>query len=262
MKFRVFVPAISIALAACGGSGGSSASGSGDESAALVKAGQALEAKLGAPGEKSEMPGADDADVKAFDVQAEKGLADLGTPSMPVAGLDSYDRLCGSSAKIVAAYVSAGLGPVQDGLPMDDKAKVAKMTENANRYMHQMFSPLLYSAHCTAMHLPPIEKSLADQDLSSKAGAIAQVRGGAFGQANGLLQMAASGDIDSGRRQKVLDLLVRDAGNFAIVLNQAQRQQLAQAAQQIGQALPDTKAQTDKIASALTAAPCGKLCTI
>ena len=262
MKFRNFVPALSIAVAACGGAGSAPANGAGDESAALVQAGQALEAKLGAPGEKSQMPAADDAAVKAFDAQAEKGLADLGTPAMPVAGLDSYDRLCGSSAKIVAAYVSAGLGPVQGGLPMDDKAKSAKMTENANRYLNQMFTPLLFSAHCTAVHLPAIEKALGGQDLSGKAGAIAQVRGGAFGQAHGLLQMAGSGDIDAVRRKKVLDLLVRDAGNFAVVLNQAQRQELAQQAQQIGQAMPDTRAQTDKIASALTGSACGKLCSI
>jgi hypothetical protein len=232
------VCAAALLVAACSGGGGS---GNGDADA-LVKAGAALEAKLGAPGEKADMPGSDDPDVKAFNGQAEKGLTELGTAAMPVDGLNSYDRLCGSAAKITAAYVSAGIGSVgSGGLPMNDQAKVAKMTQNSQRYMDQLFTPLLYSAHCTAVHLPSIEKAVSDQDVKEKQAALAKVRGGAYSQASGLLQMAASDDIGADRRKKVLDLLARDAGNFATVFSQAQRQEFGQMVQQIGQAQPDAK---------------------
>lgn len=251
--------ALALVLAGCGGKTGEKA---GDGSEALAKTGAALEAKVGAPGEKAEMPGADDADVKAFDAEAEKGLAALGTAAMPVDGLNSYDRLCGPAAKIAAAYVSAGVGATGGGLPTDDKAKVAQMTKNAERYMPQMFTPLLYSAHCTAVHLPSIEKALAGQDLKGKEGAVAQIRDGAFGQANGLLQMAADPSLDAARKKRILDLLARDAGNFATVLNPERRQALGQGADAVAQAWPEGKPQAERIKAGLTGAPCGKLCSL
>ena len=251
--------AAALLAAACSGGGGSGGSGDTD---ALVKTGAALEAKLGAPGEKADMPGKDDPDVKAFNAAAEKGLTELGTSAMPVDGFDSYDKLCGSAAKITAAYVSAGIGSVgSGGLPMNDQAKVAQMTQNSVRYMDQLFTPLLYSAHCTAVHLPSIEKAISDKDLTGKTEALGKVRGGAYSQATGLLQMAASNDIGADRRNKVLDLLARDAGNFATVFSQAQRQEFGQMVQSVGQSLPDAKAQTDKIKAGIDAAPCGKLCS-
>lgn len=253
---------LALLLAGCGKTGAGSAGGGSDETAALVKAGQALEAKLGAPGEKADMPGVDDPDVKAFNEAAQKALTDLGTPAMPVAGLDSFDKLCGSTAKITAAYVSAGVGAVgEGGLPMNDQAKVAKMTENSNRYMNQLFVPLLYSAHCTAVHLPAINKELEGRDLTGKTEGIAKIRNGAYGQAAGLLQMAGSNDIDAGKKKQVLDLLARDAGNFGTAFTSEQKQALVQGAQQIGAADPQAKAQTDRFATDLQKAQCGKLCS-
>jgi hypothetical protein len=250
---------LALLLAGCGNTGGGSG---GDETAALVKTGQTLETKLGVPGEKSDMPGVDDPDVKAFNAAAEKGLADLGTSAMPVAGLDSYDKLCGSAAKITAAYVSAGVGAVgPGGLPMNDQAKVAKMTANSIRYMNQLFVPLLYSAHCTAVHLPAVNKELEGRDLTGKGDGVAKIRNGAFGQANGLLQMAASSDLDADKRKRVLDLLARDAGNFGSAFNAEQKQALVQMAQQLGATNPQAKAQTDSFAADLQKAPCGKLCS-
>lgn len=248
--------AAALLAVACSGGGGSA------DADALVKAGKALEAKLGAPGEKADMPGKDDPDVKAFDAAAEKGLSELGTDAMPVDGFDSYGKLCGSAANVTAAYVSAGIGAVgSGGLPMNDQAKVAKMTQNMERYMDQLFTPLLYAAHCTAVHLPSIEKAVSDEDLKGKTEALAKIRSGAYGQASGLLQMAGANDISADRRKRLLDILVRDAGNFATVFNANQRQELGQMAQAVGQSQPDAKAQTDKIKAGIDAAPCGKLCS-
>ncbi|HEX5182339.1 MAG TPA: hypothetical protein VFW19_04200 [Allosphingosinicella sp.] len=256
MLLNASVCGLVLIFAGCGAAGG-------EEAASFVKAGQALEAKVGAPGAKSDMPAADDPDVRAFNAAAEKALIDLGTPAMRVDGLGSYDRLCGSVAKITAAYLSAGVGPVGDGgLPMNDQAKVAKMTENANRYMEQLFVPLLYSAHCTAVHLPAIEKDITDRDVHEKADAMAKIRNGAYGQAAGLLQMAGSGDIPADKRKRILDLLARDGANFGIAFGPDQKQALVQGAQQIGAALPDAKAQTDRFATDLRKTPCGKLCAI
>jgi hypothetical protein len=249
--------AVVLLLAGCGNAAGSA------EADALVKAADALEAKVGAPGEKAQMPAADDPDVRAFDAQAGKALTDLGTPAMPAGGFDSYERLCVSAAKITGAYVSAGLGAIGDGgLPLNDPAKVAKMNENGTRYMNQMFVPLLYSAHCTAVHLPGINKELDGKDLSGKAESIAKVRGGAYGQAAGLLQMAAGTDLGADKRKQVLDVLARDAADFGTAFTPEQKQALVQAAQQIGAADAKAKPQTDRFAADLQKAPCGKLCSI
>src|SRR4051812_15716182 len=69
-------------VAAC--SGGGSGAGAADASAKLVQTAEALEKKLGAPGEKTQMPSADDPDVRAFDSEANRALTELGTPAMPV----------------------------------------------------------------------------------------------------------------------------------------------------------------------------------
>ncbi|TFI56464.1 hypothetical protein E2493_20075 [Sphingomonas parva] len=260
MKSISFAVAAAAALAAC--SGGTPSDGGDDPAAALVTTAQALQKKLGAPGEKAQMPAADDPDVKAFDAEADKALTALGTPAMPVQGLDSYERLCGPAAGITAAYVSAGLGATADGaLPTDDAAKVAKMNENATRYMGQMLVPLLYSAHCTAVHLPAVDKELAGQDLSGKEAALAQVRDGAYGQVAGLLQMAAAGDIAPAQRSRVIDLLVRDAGHFGVGFTQAQRRELAAMIDQAAAASPEVKAKADGLKRAIAGAACATLCS-
>ena len=266
MKTHLFAAtalAAAALLAGCsGGAGGNNSTAAAHASADLVKSAQALQAKLGAPGEKAEMPSADDPDVRAFDAQAEKALTALGTPAMPVQGLDSYERLCGPAANITAAYVSVGVGPIgSGGLPMDDQAKVAKMNANATRYLGQMLTPLLYSAHCTAVHMPAIEKDLATKDLSGKTGAVDKIRGGALSQAGGLFQMAASSDIKPDQRQRVVDLLTRDVGDFAVALSQAQRQQLTSIVDQAAAASPDVKAKADAMKASIAKAPCGKLCS-
>jgi hypothetical protein len=257
---RASIVAAVIITGCSGGSGGNA--GAADGTTAFLKAADALEKKLGAPGEKADMPPPGDPDVKAFDTEADRALTALGTPAMPVSGMDSYERLCGPAATITAAYVSAGTGPVgKGGLPTDDAAKVAKMNENASRYMDQMLSPLLYAAHCTAVHMPAIDKELAGRDVSGKSGALDKVRGGAYGQAAGLLQMAASAEIKPAQRARVVDLLVRDAGNFAIAFTAAQRRDVAAMVDQAAQAAPELKGKAGAIKDAVAKAPCGKLCS-
>ncbi|MBV8685872.1 MAG: hypothetical protein JOZ90_00195 [Alphaproteobacteria bacterium] len=242
--------------AGCGGGGDT------EETAALVKTGQALEAKLGAPGANARMPGKDDADVKAFDSEAEKGLTALGSDRLPVQGMDSYEKLCGPAAKIIAAYASAGVGTNADGtLQTDDRAKVAAMSANVERYMDQMFTPLLFAAHCTAVHIPKVEEQVDSKPEGKKAEAMAQIRNGAFGQAAGLLQIVGDPSLDEAKRRKALDLIARDAGNFAIAMSPEQRQQFARLADAVGQAMPAAKAQADRIKAAASKAPCGKLCS-
>jgi hypothetical protein len=97
--------------------------------------------------------------------------------------------------------------------------------------------------------------------LQGKPGAVAQIRGGAFGQLTELLQMAGDPSLDSARKKKILDLVAADSGRFATVLTVAQRQQVGALADQVAQAWPDGKAQAAAIKAGLTQAPCGKLCT-
>ena len=266
MKLSIIAAlAAAATLAACSNAGdndgGDNGKGSEDRSARLVATAKALEQKLGAPGEKAQMPAADDAAVRAFDVEAEHALAALGTAAMPVQGLDSYARLCGPAAGITAAYVSAGLGGGDAALATDDPARVARMNENAARYMDQMLLPLLYSAHCTAVHMPAVDKELAGQDLSGKAAALGQIRDGALGQVAGLLEMAAGDALAADRRGKVIALLAGDAGRFAIGFTLAQRRELAAIVDQAAAASPAVKGEAEAIKRAVAAAPCGTLCS-
>jgi hypothetical protein len=261
---RVFFGATGVAVVAmvAAGTGAAGGAGAADPFAKLIQTASALEKKLGAPGEKSQMPSADDPDVRAFDSEANRALTELGTPAMPVAGSDSFERLCGPATNITAAYVSTGLGVANaNGLPVDDQAKAAKMNENASRYMAQMMTPLLYLGHCTAVHMPVIDKEFEGSDLSGKAAAVAQVRNGAYGQFTGLVQLAGSSDIQPAQRKKVIDVLVRDTGSFAVAFSRAQRQELGATVDQAAQASPEFKAQADRIRADVANAPCRKLCS-
>jgi hypothetical protein len=239
-----------ILVSACGEKGaGDQTGGSADTTASFTAAADALSARL-----KSGVPAATDPAVKAFDAEASKGLQTLGSPALPIRGFDSYDDLCGKTASIAGAYVNAGV----DAAPAASKAEI--MNRNATQYMDQLFVPLLFSAHCSAAHMPFVEKTTAG-DVAGKAAALQQVRGGAYGQVGGLLQMASDSDLDEARRGRIVDLLAGDSANFAIIFSQAQRKELADAAEAARAGLPDTaKSGIDRIKAGLTEARCGSLC--
>lgn len=221
----------------------------------FTQAADALQAKLGAPGANAEMPAATDPAVQAFDAQAERALAALGTPELPVDGFETFDAFCAKTAGIVGSYISAGAGgqgPSQE-----------QMLANSERYLDQMFTPLLFAAHCSAQHMPFLEETVQSDNIKGKEVALQQIRDGAFSQAAGMLQMAAAGDIQPERRARILDLLAEDAEEFAIALSAEQRQQLAQAAQDLGPRLPeDMRGKAETIAADFNKPNCGKLCSM
>jgi hypothetical protein len=134
------------------------------------------------------------------------------------------------------------------------------MNRNAVQHMGQLFTPLLFSAHCTAAHMPFIQKTAGD-DVTAKAAALQQVRAGAFGQAGGLLGMAGADDLDAAQKRRIVQLLAADAPAFATVFSVAQRAELAQAADALGALAPeDLRADVAKIKSGFTSAPCESLC--
>jgi hypothetical protein len=242
------------ALAGCSGGAGGNGSAKADLAADYTRAADALIAKM--DGGKT-IPAASDPAVKAYDAEADKAMAAIGTDALPADSFDSFDNLCGKGATIIQAYVGSGLPA-----GADEAARAQAMNANAERYIDQMFTPLLFSARCTAAHLPFIDKSLSQEDVKAKPQALAQIRGGAWGQASGLLEMAADPKLDAPRRKKIMDMLADDAGKFAIVFTTAQREQLSQAAQQAKGQLPaNAQGDADRIASELQKAPCGKLCT-
>jgi hypothetical protein len=252
MRLGVFagVAAVASLLAACGS--GPSAKGNA-LAADYDKAADALLARMNDPAAKGQLPGKDDPAVKNYDDAASRAMAALGTSDLPATGFDSFDRICGKGARIVGNYISGG--------STGGTADVQTMNANAERYMDQMFTPLLFSAHCTAAHLPFIDKTVSDEDLKSKAAAMAQIRGGAWGQASGLIEMAGDPNFDSARRARIMDLLAGDAANFAIVFTPAQRQELSRTAQSIKPLLPkDSQPDADRVSQAVAKAPCGKLC--
>jgi hypothetical protein len=250
MKSGLFRPsACGLALLLVAGCGAKEGSAPVDASASFTAAADALSAKL-----KAGAPPASDPAVRNFDSEAAKALKTLGTPALPLRGFDSYEDLCGKTATIVGAYVNFGVDQASEA------SRAELMNRNATQYLDQMFTPLLFSAHCSAAHMPFLEKEAGDQ-VASKAAALQQVRSGAYGQAGGLLEMAGSGDLDAARKQRIVDLLAADAANFAVVLSPAQRQALANGAESARASLPETaRGQVDRIKAGFAAAPCGALC--
>ena len=252
-----------LALAACGddgaGTGGGGKAGS-DLRADFSKAADALLARTGTPGEKAEMPAADDPAVQAFEAQAGRALNALGTDELKVDGFETYEALCGKTASIVGAYATAGVGTAG----ADQAAQQSRMEGNVAKYMDQMFTPLLFGAHCNAEHMPFLEEQVGEAGAGdSKAAAVNQVRAGVFQQAMGLAQMAADSGFGEARRRRIVELLAADASKFAIALTPGQREQLAAAAQQLEATLPaDLKPQAQKIRAALQSAPCGNICSL
>jgi hypothetical protein len=75
--------------------------------------------------------------------------------------------------------------------------------------------------------------------------------------------MAGDSDLDAARRRRIVDLLAADAGNFAIILSRAQRQELGAMAERVGTGLPeDARAQASKIRAGLEQASCRGLCSM
>lgn len=220
------------------------------------KSADALAARLS--GQGAQMPAATDPVVTGFEAQATKALTALGTPALPVDGFETFEGLCARTAKIVGAYIGAGASAEGSGGAEDQK----RMEANVARYVDQMFTPLLFAAHCSAAHLPFLEKRLDPAD-TSKAAALQQVRSGAFAQTVGLMQMAAADDLDPERKRRIANLLAQDAASFAIALNQEQRRQAARMAGELRSRLPeDSRAQADKIKAGFENAPCGKICSM
>jgi hypothetical protein len=238
------------ALPSCGDDAGGNGSGGVAKSSLaedLTKSADALSAKLGG----AQMPAANDPDVRAYDQHAEKALTALGTDALPIRGFDSFTRYCEKAATVIGGYVGAG------GAANDPQ----KMQANVERHLDQMFTPLLFAAHCQAAHMPFLEQTIDPTD-QSKAAAFQQVRQGAFSQVAGLIEMASATDLDEARRRRVVDLLARDADEFAIALTKEQRGQLAAMTQELRGTLPqDLGGQVDTIRAAFEKSACGKLCT-
>ncbi|MEA3052229.1 MAG: hypothetical protein QOG72_1132 [Sphingomonadales bacterium] len=246
MKSRLFfAPAwtLVLLLAAC-----DRGAASADTTASFTAAADALAARL-----KTGAPSATDPAVKAFDAAAGEGLQTLGTPALPLRDFESYDELCGKTATIVDAYVNLELDRARGA------SKAEMMNRNADRYLDQMFTPLLFAAHCDAVHLPFLEKNAGDDAAS--AASLKAVRIGTWGQVGGLLQMAGDSRLDPARRRRIVDLVAADAARFAIILSPAQRQDLARTADALRATLPDAdKPKADRIKAGFTGAPCGPLC--
>jgi hypothetical protein len=128
-------------------------------------------------------------------------------------------------------------------------AQEQRMAANVEQYIGQLFTPLLFSAHCTARHLPFLEGQV-DPSNTTKMQAVRQVRDGVAQQVMGLMQMAADATLDAPRRQRIMELLAKDAGEFAVGLTAPQRQQIVAAAQELEAMLPPICAARPDVAHA------------
>lgn len=246
--------ALGLLLAACGeaGSAGGDAAPA-DGTAEFKAAADALAARLAGNGP---VPAASDPVVQAFETQTARALDTLGTPALPLRGFQSYDDLCAKTATVVGAYVNAGTAQA----PAEGQLEI--QNRNAELYIDQLFTPLLFSAHCSAAHLPFLESTLSPSELQEKAAAVQQVRSGALGQFAGLLQMAGADDLDAARRARIVRLLAADAAEFAIIFTPQQRQELGQMAERVRAAVPEgSREEAARIGPALNQAACGRLCS-
>jgi hypothetical protein len=241
--------------AACNRGGSNGQSDAPALSQSFADAADALAAKTGKPGEKGEMPPATDPAVQAFEEQSGKALQALGTDALPIEGFQSFEKLCGKTVNIVGAYAMAGTSGTAGA------AQEQRMTANVEQYIGQLFTPLLFSAHCTARHLPFLEGQV-DPSNTTKMQAVRQVRDGVAQQVMGLMQMAADDTLDAPRRQKIMELLANDAGEFAVGLTAPQRQEIVAAAQELETMLPaDLRPHAQTLRTQVTQAGCGKICS-
>lgn len=223
-----------------------------DTTPAFTAAADAVTARLSGPGAA---PGISDPAVKAFEDVSMRGMTALGTPALPIDGFKSFDALCGKAASVVGAWAVLGSA----GVPESEKP--ALMERNLTQYLDRIFTPLLFSAHCAAEHMPFFETTVSETDLGDKKAALGQVRGGVYQQVSGLLEMAGSVDLDPARKMRIADLLAADAAKFATVLDAGQRKSLADMSESIRPALPEaSRDKVDAIKSGLVQAPCGTLC--
>jgi hypothetical protein len=100
------VAAAALLVAGCSGSG-MSAKGSA-LAADYDKAADALLARMSDPAARGQLPGKDDPAVSNYDDAASRAMAAIGTDDLPATGFDSFDRICGKGAKIVATYIGGG----------------------------------------------------------------------------------------------------------------------------------------------------------
>jgi hypothetical protein len=248
---RVAFGLAALLLAAGCGEGGKEADASGDTTAQFTAAADALAAKM----QGGQVPPADDPAVKAYEAESARAIGALGTAALPLDGFKSFETLCGKSAAIVGGYLSAGASGATEG----DRA--AAMQRNVEQRLDQMFTPLLFSARCSAAHMPFLAKTVGDDVGGEKAAALGQVRAGALGQASGMIEMASDTTLDTPRRRRIAEQLAADADEFALVLSEAQRRELAASTDRMRATLPeDLRGHADRIRSGLTSAPCGPLC--
>lgn len=254
VRFAILSSAALVSMG-CDSAGDSQAAAAPKGVSDFTRAADTLAARVGAPGEKAEMPPPTDPAVQSFEQQANIALTALGTPEMPVTGLDSFESLCGKSAQITQAYVSAGAAPNQP-------ASQEQMQQNVIKHLDQMLTPMLFSAHCGAAHLPFIET--LDSNQLEKEQALKQVRDGSYAQFIGLLQTAASEDLlKPEQQQRTMKLLAADASNFAMAMSPAQRQEALAMVQGLQGSLPEAlRSDANKIRQDLQQAKCGKLCSL
>ena len=250
LMFRASLGAAVLAMTSACGDGERQASA--DTTPAFTAAADALAAQLSGPGAA---PNGSDPAVRAFEDVTMRGMTALGTPALPIDGFTSYESLCGKAASVVGAWAALGTA----GLAESDRARA--MESNFAKHLDQIFTPLLFSAHCSAEHLPFIEKTVSADDLRDKRAAVEQVRDGVYRQVSGLLEMAGSTDLDPARKIRIADMLAADAAKFAIVLDVGKRKALADLAEAVRPALPEpSRSKVEAIKSGLVQAACGKLC--
>jgi hypothetical protein len=244
-----------LALMGCDSTGDTEAEAVPKAISDFTRAADALAAGVGAPGEQAEMPPPNDPAVQAFEQQANMALTALGTPEMPVSGLDSFETLCGKTAQIAQAYVSAGASPNQP-------ASQELMQQNVLKHLDQMLTPTLFSAHCGAAHLPFMET--LDTNQLEKEQALKKVRNGSYAQFVGLLQTAAAEDLlKPDQQERAIKLLSADASKFATAMSPEQRKEALAVTQQLRGSLPAAlQGDADKIGQDIQQAKCGKLCSL
>ena len=138
-------------------------------------------------------------------------------------------------------------------------AQQQRIEQNVSKHLDQMFTPLLFSAHCNAVHMPYIEGEVSKV---AKTDGVKGMRDGTFGQLIGLMQMAGDETLGADRRQRIVALIGADASKFAVPLSENQRRQVISTAIGLQKTLPaNAQPQLDQLKKAMEATECGKMCS-
>lgn len=240
------------------------------DTASYTSAMHALITKIGDAGTVNVAPASTDPVLVRATHEAEALRIAIGTPKLRVTALSTMNTLCVPPLAVMKGFFAIGLDSRMKTASTDAERKAIRdkvETENAARYADTILPFMLLNVRCNASHMPVIETFLAgipvNQLTSAQMDGIAQIRGGANEQVQGLISNASDPATSEASRLRVLGELARDIDLMLIGLTPADKAGVMASLVKLRPSLsPAGKAQADIATTKLAKGGCGKLCAV